>query len=304
MVRPIRTLQEGAQRIGAGDLEQQIDVRTGDELEALAEPVQPHDRAAARVVRRASSARSRSAPPSCSETLEQQTATAEILRVISSSTDRHAAGVRGDRAERPEAVRGRGDRVALPRRRPGARRCDRDCDPAHAEQWKALPVPADRGVHARAGDPRSRWSTSRCERHPDDVAARTAGTSSRAATARSRSCRCCAATRRSARSAWCGATRAADREADRAAAHLRRPGGDRDRERAPVQRDQGGARAADRDRRGAERDQQLDRPTCSRCSTRSSRAASACCDAATCRVVLRWRAQRPRRLRAYGPSAG
>ena len=36
MVRPIRTLQEGAQRIGAGDLEQRIDVRTGDELESLA----------------------------------------------------------------------------------------------------------------------------------------------------------------------------------------------------------------------------------------------------------------------------
>jgi signal transduction histidine kinase len=36
MVSPIRTLQEGAQRIGAGELEQRIDVRTGDELEALA----------------------------------------------------------------------------------------------------------------------------------------------------------------------------------------------------------------------------------------------------------------------------
>jgi signal transduction histidine kinase len=36
MVRPIRTLQEGAQRIGAGELEQEIEVRTGDELEALA----------------------------------------------------------------------------------------------------------------------------------------------------------------------------------------------------------------------------------------------------------------------------
>jgi signal transduction histidine kinase len=36
MVRPIRTLQEGAQRIGAGKLEQRIEVRTGDELEALA----------------------------------------------------------------------------------------------------------------------------------------------------------------------------------------------------------------------------------------------------------------------------
>jgi len=37
MVRPIRTLQEGAQRIGAGELEQRIEVRSGDELEALAE---------------------------------------------------------------------------------------------------------------------------------------------------------------------------------------------------------------------------------------------------------------------------
>ncbi|HEX6398812.1 MAG TPA: GAF domain-containing protein, partial [Steroidobacteraceae bacterium] len=36
MVRPIGVLQEGAQRIGAGDLEQKIEVRTGDELEALA----------------------------------------------------------------------------------------------------------------------------------------------------------------------------------------------------------------------------------------------------------------------------
>ena len=36
MVRPIRTLEEGARRIGAGDLEQQIEVCTGDEVEALA----------------------------------------------------------------------------------------------------------------------------------------------------------------------------------------------------------------------------------------------------------------------------
>ena len=37
MVRPIRTLQEGAARIGEGNLEQNIDIRTGDELQALAE---------------------------------------------------------------------------------------------------------------------------------------------------------------------------------------------------------------------------------------------------------------------------
>jgi signal transduction histidine kinase len=36
MVSPIRTLQEGAARIGAGDLDQEIVIKTGDELEALA----------------------------------------------------------------------------------------------------------------------------------------------------------------------------------------------------------------------------------------------------------------------------
>ena len=35
MVTPIRALQEGAARIGAGALDQRIDVRTGDELERL-----------------------------------------------------------------------------------------------------------------------------------------------------------------------------------------------------------------------------------------------------------------------------
>ena len=46
---------------------------------------------------------------------------------------------------------------------------------------------------------------------------------------------------------------------DRAAALVRRPGRDRDRERAAVQRDQGGARAADGHRRRAARDQRLGR---------------------------------------------
>ena len=36
MARPIGVLQEGAQRIGAGELDHEIEVRTGDELEALA----------------------------------------------------------------------------------------------------------------------------------------------------------------------------------------------------------------------------------------------------------------------------
>ena len=37
LVRPLRALQEGAAQIGAGDLERHIEVRTGDELEGLAE---------------------------------------------------------------------------------------------------------------------------------------------------------------------------------------------------------------------------------------------------------------------------
>ena len=60
------------------------------------------------------------------------------------------------------------------------------------------------------------------------------------------SCRCCAKAARSARSS-CAATRPAPFRPSEIAllADLRRPGGDRDRERAPVQRDQGRARAAD-----------------------------------------------------------
>ena len=49
-----------------------------------------------------------------------------------------------------------------------------------------------------------------------------------------------------------------DKEVD-APPDVRRPGGDRDRERASVQRDEGGAGAADRHGRGAAGDQQLGR---------------------------------------------
>ena len=51
MVRPIRTLEEGAQRIGAGDLEQKIEVHTGDELEALADRFNRMTAQLARVLR-------------------------------------------------------------------------------------------------------------------------------------------------------------------------------------------------------------------------------------------------------------
>ncbi len=84
MVTPIRDLQTGAARIGAGDLAYRLEVRTGDELEALAEQFntmssqlqESYAGLERRVEERTRELR---------ETLEQQTATSEILRVISSS---------------------------------------------------------------------------------------------------------------------------------------------------------------------------------------------------------------------------
>src|SRR5258705_6647377 len=84
MVGPIQALRVGAERIGGGDFAQRISIKTGDELEGLAD--QFNDMGARLQESYADlEQKVESRTAELSESLEQQTATSEVLQVISSS---------------------------------------------------------------------------------------------------------------------------------------------------------------------------------------------------------------------------
>jgi signal transduction histidine kinase/HAMP domain-containing protein len=84
VVRPVRILSEGVERIGAGDLGYRLDLKTGDEIEVLADEF---NKMTTQLQESYSNLEQKveDRTRELTESLEQQTATSEVLGIIASS---------------------------------------------------------------------------------------------------------------------------------------------------------------------------------------------------------------------------